>query len=66
MVTKLLWGEERVTFEHSAGSLCSVPINWTNVAPPDPYLRVGRGRSRFRIEDLLALAELVAACTEGK
>ncbi len=66
MVTKLLWGEERVSFEHPDGGLCSVPLNWTDVAPADPYLRLGRGRSRFRVEDLLALTELVAARAEGK
>jgi Family of unknown function (DUF5372) len=38
-----------------------VPINWTDFVPADPYLSVGRGRSRFRMEDLLALADLVTA-----
>jgi hypothetical protein len=37
-----------------------VPVNWTDFVAADPYLSVGRGRSRFRVEDLLALAELVA------
>ena len=60
-MAKLLWGEERVTFEHTDGSLCSVPIGWTDAAPADPYVSLGRGRSRFRVEDLLRLAELVAA-----
>ena len=39
----------------------SVPISWTDYRPPDPYLQIGQGRSRFRVEDLLALATLVAA-----
>ena len=29
--------------------------------PADPYLSIGSGRSRFRVADLLALADLVAA-----
>jgi len=61
VVAKMLWGEERVTFEHPDGSLRSVPIGWTDAAPPDPYLALGRGRSRFRVEDLLRLTELLAA-----
>jgi hypothetical protein len=49
----------RVTFEHPDGSMRSVPIQWTELGLTDPYLSVGRGRSRFRVEDLLALADLV-------
>jgi hypothetical protein len=61
VVAKQLWGEDRVTFQHADGALCSVPISWTDHRPPDPYLQVGGGRSRFRVEDLLALAALLAA-----
>jgi hypothetical protein len=61
VVAKQLWGEDRVTFQHPDGSLCSVPVGWTDRLPPDPYLSIGRGRSRFRVEDLLALVDLLAA-----
>ena len=61
MVSKQLWGEDRITFEHPGGGLRSVPVNWTDCVPADPYLSVGRGRSRFRVEDLRALADVVAA-----
>jgi hypothetical protein len=61
VVVKSLWGEDRVTFEHPDGGLRSVPLNWTDVVPADPYLSLGRGRSCFRVEELLALADLVAA-----
>lgn len=60
VVAKPLWGEDRITFEHPDGGLCSVPVTWTDFVPADPYVSVGRGRSRFRVEDLVALAELVA------
>jgi hypothetical protein len=50
-----------VTFERPDGTLCSVPVGWTDAGPPDPYLSLGRGRSHFRVDDLLALADLVAA-----
>jgi len=60
VVAKPLWGEDRITFEHPAGGLCSVPANWTDSVPADPYVSVGGGRSRLRVEDLVALVELVA------
>jgi Family of unknown function (DUF5372) len=65
VVAKPLWGEDRITFEHPDGGLCSVPVNWTDFVPADPYVSVGGGRSRFRVEDLLALAELVTIRTAG-
>jgi hypothetical protein len=66
VVHKQLWGEDRVTFEDAAGALCSVPVNWTDLLPAEPYLSVGRGRSRFRVGDLRALADLVAAPAAAK
>jgi hypothetical protein len=59
VVAKQLWGEERVTVEQPDGSLRSVPIGWTDLPPADPYLSLGGGRSRFRVEDLLALVVMV-------
>lgn len=63
---KQLWGEDRVTFEDATGTLWSVPVNWTDLLPAEPYLSVGRGRSRFRIADLCALADLVAALAAAR
>ncbi len=57
VVSKLLWGEQRVTVQMGDGRFCSLPIGWTELAPPEPYLTMGQGRSRFRVEDLLQLAE---------
>ena len=59
LVSKQLWGEDRVTIQLPDGSPFSVPVSWTDVVPADPYRTVGGGRSQFRIEDLLDLAELV-------
>ena len=59
MTSKQLWGEDRVTLQYPDGSIQSVPVGWTDLLPADPYLSVGQGRSRFRVEDLLALVELV-------
>lgn len=38
-----------------------MPVNWTDVALPDPYVIVGKGRVRVGVEDLLLLADLIDA-----
>jgi hypothetical protein len=48
-------------FEHPEGRVCAVPAGWTDVVPADPYMSIGKGRSHFRVPDLLALVTLVAA-----
>src|SRR6266851_5912484 len=60
VVSKKLWGENRVTIQLADGSPFSVPVSWTDVVPADAYTSVGGGRSRFRVEDLMALADLLA------
>ena len=37
----------------------SVPPQWTDIVAPDPEVVMGRGRSFFRVVDLLELAVLV-------
>ena len=64
MVSKPLWGEDRVTIQLSDGTPLSVPVGWTDVRPVDPHLSVADGRSRFRVEDLQALTALIAASEE--
>ena len=41
------------------GRVIGVPLAWTDVAPPDPFLIVSAGRSLFRVEDSLQLALLL-------
>ena len=60
VVSKKLWGEDRVTIQFADGSPLSVPVSWTDAIPADAYATVGGGRSRFRVEDLMALADLLA------
>jgi Family of unknown function (DUF5372) len=62
----MLWGEDRVTIQMADGSPLSVPVSWTDAIPADAYVAVGRGRSKFRVEDLRALAELIALDGRGK
>jgi len=53
------WGEDRVYYRDGRGHLTSVPAGWTSVVPEDAFVAVAAGRSRFRVEDLVALAALV-------
>ena len=60
VVAKQLWGEKRVTLEYPDGTLRSLPVGWTDLAPVDPYVVISAGRSWFRVEDLMALVDLIA------
>jgi len=37
----------------------ALPASWTDLVPPDPFVAVAAGRSLFRADDLLELAQLV-------
>jgi hypothetical protein len=53
-------GEERwVVLQRPDGSVLRVPTEWTDRRTPDGYGDVALGRARFRVPDLLKLAELV-------
>jgi len=53
------WGEDRVFFFDEDGAQRSLPTGWTDAAPPDPFVALSGGRSAFRLEDLVALGELI-------
>ena len=40
--------------------VCSLPASWTDVVEPDAFVALAAGRSLFRVDDLLALSDLVA------
>ena len=46
-------------YRDARGWVRSVPVDWTSLAAPDPYVALSTGRSLFRPEDLLALAARV-------
>lgn len=53
------WGEDRVFFFDDGATLKSLPRGWTDHAQPDVFVALAAGRCPFRLEDLLALAELI-------
>lgn len=59
VVRKLTWAEDRVFFFDADGLFGSLPAGWTDVDPVDPFVVVAAGRSRLRVDDLVALADLL-------
>ncbi len=54
------WGEDRVCFHDEQGELKSLPVAWTDAARPDPFVIIAAGRCPFRVDDLLALANMIS------
>ena len=54
------WGEYRVFYYDDGGTLMALPASWTDVADPDPFVTIARGRSCCRPSDLLGLCDVVA------
>jgi hypothetical protein len=59
------WRADRVFFFDDAGELASLPAEWTDVVPADPFVVVAAGRSPFRVADLLVLAGLAGILGAG-
>ncbi|MCX9080887.1 MAG: DUF5372 family protein, partial [Candidatus Methanoperedens sp.] len=53
------WEEERVWFYKQDQKLENLPLAWTNLHPPDPYLDLEECHSPFRVEDLLQLSDII-------
>jgi hypothetical protein len=53
------WRENRVYFRDRNGHIASLPISWTSLAMPDPFLIISAGNARFRSRDLLELVDLI-------
>jgi hypothetical protein len=60
------WGEDRVFYRSTYGHLASLPARWTSLVPEDPVVTAAAEPARFRLQDLLDLAAIVARQrTEG-
>ena len=61
----MCWGIERV---HALvdGDRFSFPRSWTSLAEEDAFVLVAKGRSVFRISDLLSLVVLLDNYEGGK
>ena len=59
------WGEDRVYFHDETGQVVRLPVRWTNAKPPDAFAVIAAGRCRFRVDDLLRLADLIDRLRAG-
>lgn len=56
------WGRECLDYVDEKGQLKRIPLKWTDaVLEEDPFLAVSAGRCICRFDDLVRLAELMAA-----
>jgi hypothetical protein len=53
------WGEDRVYYHTAAGELKSLPVGWTDLDEPEPFVVIGAGRAYFRPADLWAVVQLI-------
>ncbi|GCE07811.1 DUF5372 family protein [Dictyobacter aurantiacus] len=57
---RVAWGEERVFFSHpQTQEMRSLPLAWTSLALPDPFLLVANGNAVLRLKDLQRLVQLL-------
>lgn len=53
------WGEDRVIYRAADGTLPTVAVSLTDLAPPDPFLLISAGRAAFRVVDLRRLVSVL-------
>jgi hypothetical protein len=57
---RVAWGEERVFFSDAhTHQIRSLPLSWTDLALPDPFLVVAAGKAVLRFSDLQQLTEFL-------
>ena len=58
------WRGDVVLVLDRGGRRCSFPVEWTDVAPVDPFTVAAAGRCPFRTQDLVELLGLVRGLQE--
>ena len=53
------FGEDRVFYSGPDGRMRYLPARWTSLGAPDPFVIAAAGKTYFRLEDLVRLAELI-------
>ena len=57
---RFAWGEERVFFvDPQTRQIRSLPLAWTSLAPPDPFLVIAAGHTVLRLQDAQQLAQFL-------
>jgi hypothetical protein len=58
LTVKKVWGEDRVYFLDKKKRLRHLPTSWTDAVESSAFVTLAAGRSAFRLDDLIQLAEL--------
>ena len=57
---RVAWGEERVFFSDThTHQIRSLPLAWTDLALPDPFLVVAEGKAVLRFSDVQELTQFL-------
>jgi hypothetical protein len=57
---RFAWGEERVFFsDPQTHQIRSLPLAWTSLALPDPFLVLAQGKAVLRFEDVEHLNQML-------
>jgi hypothetical protein len=60
LAQRFAWGEERVFFaDPQTNEVRSLPLTWTSLALPDPFLVRAGGKSVLRFEDVQHLVQML-------
>lgn len=60
LAQRFAWGEERVFFaDPHTQQIRSLPLAWTSLALPDPFLVVAAGQTVLRLKDLQQLVQFL-------
>ena len=62
------WGRTYIDYVDAQDKVGAVPLEWTDAAPPDPFVAISATRAVFRIQELLRLKQWVDSmkCEENK
>jgi hypothetical protein len=67
LMQRTAYGEPRVFYlDPATAQVRSLPLAWTDLAPPDPFRLVAGDRAFLRLTDLRALAMLVHALSAAR
>ena len=53
------WGHQYVDYFDHNKEVTTIPIAWTDIEGVDPFNELSKGRSAFRVAELIRLVELV-------
>jgi hypothetical protein len=59
------WGSKRAFYIDCNNNLSSIPVDWTNILAPDPFIYISNGNSPLHVLLLLELADFIKVLKEN-